>query len=151
MMRSTFRCLTVLAGCLATFIDVAAADDVAAANSRLTIDRLFAAPDLGGPGLRGARFSPDGKLVTYLQGKADAKDRLDVWAYDVATRRSRLLVDSAALVADEGKLSPEEEARRERARTSSLAGIVDYEFSPDSRYLLQPRRRTHASRRAGAT
>jgi dipeptidyl-peptidase-4 len=138
MMRSTFRCLTVLAGCLAAFIDVAAADEVAAAHSRLTIDRLFAAPDLGGPGLRGARFSPDGKLVTYLQGKADAKDRLDVWAYDVATRRSRLLVDSAALVADEGKLSPEEEARRERARTSSLAGIVDYEFSPDSRYLLLP-------------
>jgi dipeptidyl-peptidase-4 len=104
----------------------------------LTIDRLFAAPDLSGPSLRGARFSPDGKLVTYLQGKPDAKDRLDVWAYDTATRRTRLLVDSAALVADEGKLSAEEEARRERARTSALAGIVEYEFSPNSRYLLIP-------------
>ncbi|NBO74462.1 MAG: S9 family peptidase, partial [Gammaproteobacteria bacterium] len=106
--------------------------------AKLTIDRLFAAPDLSGATLRGARFSPDGKLVTYLQGKTEAKDRLDVWAYDTATKRSRLLVDSASLVADEGKLSPEEEARRERARTSSLAGIVDYEFSADSRFLLLP-------------
>ena len=114
---------------------VATADE---APTRLTLDRLFAAPDLSGPALRGARFSPDGKLVTYLQGKPEAKDRLDVWAYDPVTRRNRLLVDSASLVADEGKLSPEEEARRERARTSSLGGIVDYEFSPDSRYLLIP-------------
>lgn len=104
----------------------------------LTLERLFAAPDLSGPSLRGARFSPDGRLVTYLQGKADAKDRLDVWAYDIAAGRNRLLVDSARIVADEGVLSPEEEARRERARTSSLAGIVEYEFSPDSRTLLIP-------------
>jgi dipeptidyl-peptidase-4 len=110
----------------------------AATSERLSIDRLFAAPDLSGPSLRGARFSPDGKLVTYLQGKPDAKDRLDIWAYDTSTRRTRLLVDSAALVADEGKLSAEEEARRERARTSSLAGIIEYEFSPNSRYLLIP-------------
>jgi len=110
----------------------------AATPQRLTIDRIFAAPDLSGPSLRDARFSPDGKLVTYLQGKPDAKDRLDIWAYDTSSRRTRVLVDSAALVADEGKLSPEEEARRERARTSSLAGIVEYEFSPNSRYLLIP-------------
>lgn len=111
---------------------------VAAGSERLTIERLFAAPDLSGPSLRGARFSPDGRLVTYLQGKVDAKDRLDVWAYDIASGRNALLVDSAALVAEEGALSPEEEARRERARTSSLAGIVDYEFAPDSRALLIP-------------
>jgi dipeptidyl-peptidase-4 len=133
------RTLTRLAGPLlaaaAIFMPLASASEPPA---RLTLDRLFAAPDLSGPALRGARFSPDGKLVTYLQGKPEAKDRLDVWAYDPATRSNRLLVDSAALVADEGKLSAEEEARRERARTSALAGVVDYEFSPDSRYLLIP-------------
>jgi dipeptidyl-peptidase-4 len=112
------RTLTRLAGPLlaaaAIFMPLASASEPPA---RLTLDRLFAAPDLSGPALRGARFSPDGKLVTYLQGKPEAKDRLDVWAYDPATRSNRLLVDSAALVADEGKLSAEEEARRERART----------------------------------
>ena len=118
--------------------DAGAAPDPDAAPEKLTIERLFAAPDLSGPSLRGVRFSPDGKLVTYLQGKPEAKDRLDIWAYDPATRKNRLLVDSVALVADEGKLSAEEEARRERARTSSLAGIVDYDFSPDSRFILLP-------------
>jgi dipeptidyl-peptidase-4 len=109
-----------------------------AAPTTLSVERLFTGPDLSGTSLRSPRFSPDGKLVTYLQGKSEAKDRLDIWAYDPASGRSALLVDSAALAADEGALSPEEEARRERARTSSLAGIIDYEFSPDSRYLLIP-------------
>lgn len=108
------------------------------AAESLTIERIFAAPDLSGASLRGARFSPDGKLVTYLQGKATNKDRLDIWAYDTTRRQSRLLVDSAALVPQEAALSPEEEARRERARTSSLSGIVEYDFSADSRRLLIP-------------
>ncbi len=108
------------------------------AAESLTIERIFAAPDLSGASLRGARFSPDGKLVTYLQGKATNKDRLDIWAYDTIRRENRLLVDSAALVPQEAALSPEEEARRERARTSSLSGIVEYDFSADSRRLLIP-------------
>ncbi len=108
------------------------------ATESLTIERIFAAPDLSGASLRGARFSPDGKLITYLQGKATNKDRLDIWAYDTVRRENRLLVDSAALVPQEAALSPEEEARRERARTSSLSGIVEYDFSADSRRLLIP-------------
>ena len=124
------RSLWALLAALLPFTSVAA--------ESLTIERIFAAPDLSGASLRGARFSPDGKLVTYLQGKATNKDRLDIWAYDTTRRENRLLVDSAALVPEEGALSPEEEARRERARTSSLSGIVEYDFSADSRRLLIP-------------
>ena len=105
---------------------------------RLTLERLFNGPDLAGASLRSARFSPDGKLVTYLQGSAESKDRLDLWAHHIATGRNALLVDSRSLVADEGTLSPEEEARRERQRTVALAGIIDYQFSADSRLLLIP-------------
>ena len=35
-------------------------------------------------------------------------------------------------------LSVEEEARRERQRTSAYSGIVEYSFAPDSRHLLIP-------------
>lgn len=105
---------------------------------RLTIERIFAAPDLSGASLRTARLSPDGRLVAYLRGKDTDKDRLDLWAYDIAARRHRLLVDSARLAPRERPLSAEEEARRERQRISSLAGIVEYEFSPDARRLLVP-------------
>src|SRR5512138_3979291 len=95
----------------------------------LTIARLFAPPDLSGPSLLAPKFSPDGRYVTYLQGKADAKDQLDLWAFDTRTGASKLLVDSRALATGPETLSAEEEARRERQRTASLQGIVEYSFS----------------------
>lgn len=105
---------------------------------KLTIERLFAAPDLSGETLRSPQISPDGRLIAYLRGAEHDKDRMDLWAYDIALHKQRLLVDSARLVPEKHALSPEEEQRRERQRTSSLSGIVEYEFSPDSRYLLVP-------------
>jgi dipeptidyl-peptidase-4 len=104
----------------------------------LTIERIFAAPDLSGASLRGARLSPDGRFVAYLRGGERNKDRLDLWAYDIAARKHTLLVDSARLVPEERPLSAEEEARRERQRTSSLSGILEYEFAPDSHSILVP-------------
>jgi dipeptidyl-peptidase-4 len=137
-LRTTLAALTALA-VLPAMAAAPAAAPVAAPNPQgLTVERLFSGPDLAGASLRSARFSPDGKRVTYLQGSAAAKDRLDLWAYDIATGRNAMLVDSRSLVADEGALSPEEEARRERQRTVALAGIVDYQSSPDSRLLLLP-------------
>src|SRR5262245_29875816 len=104
----------------------------------LTIERTFAAPDLSGASLRSPQLSPDGRYVAYLRGGEQNKDRLDLWAYDIAAKKHTLLVDAARLVPDEKPLSAEEEARRERQRTSSLSGIVEYEFSPDSHSLLVP-------------
>ncbi len=104
----------------------------------LPIERLFDAPDLQGPSLRQMRFSPDGRLVSYLRGRDDAPTEFDLWAYDIARKSHRLLVDSRALAPAEEKLSAEEEARRERQRIAALRGIVDYHWSPDSRALLVP-------------
>ena len=104
----------------------------------LTVDRIFGAPDLSGPRLLSPKFSPDGRYVTYLQGKSDNKDQLDLWAFDTRNGKSRLLVDSRALVGDHERLSAEEEARRERQRTASLRGIVEYQFSADGNRLLIP-------------
>lgn len=104
----------------------------------LTIERIFAAPDLSGASLRNPRISPDGRYVAYLKGGDDNKDRLDLWAYDIKAGKHMRLVDAARLVPEERPLSAEEEQRRERQRTSSLSGILEYEFSPDSRLLLVP-------------
>lgn len=104
----------------------------------LTVARIFADPDLAGSRLREPKFSPDGRYVTYLQGKADNKDQLDLWAFDTRSGTARVLVDSRKLVGDDEKLSAEEEARRERQRTASLRGIVEYEFSSDGKRLLIP-------------
>jgi dipeptidyl-peptidase 4 len=104
----------------------------------LTVERLFAAPDLSGPRLREVKFSPDGRYVTYLQGKAENKDQLDLWGFDTRSGKAQRLVDSNAFVSESEPLSAEEEARRERQRTASLRGIVEYSFSEDGRNLLVP-------------
>ncbi len=106
--------------------------------TELTVERLFAAPDLAGDSLRSPRLSPNGRLVAYLKGAADNRDRLDLWAYDLATGKHRQLIDARALVPEAGALSTEEAARRERQRTSALSGILEYSFSPDSRSILVP-------------
>src|SRR5580765_5159148 len=56
-------------------------------SGKLPLERLFAAPDLSGPSLRGVKISPDGRLVAYLQARGDDKDRFDLWAYDVSAKR----------------------------------------------------------------
>jgi len=104
----------------------------------LSVDRLFAGPDLTGPRLREPKFSPDGRYVTFLQGKATKKDQLDLWAFDTRTGENKLLVDSQVFSTGPEQLSAEEEARRERQRTAFLRGIVDYEFSSDGNKLLVP-------------
>jgi dipeptidyl-peptidase-4 len=135
MQKPALACCTAL---LALLLQDAATAADRNAPQRLDIERLFAAPELAGATLRGPRFSPDGQRITFLQGKADNKDRLDIWSVELATGRTALWIDSAALVAEEGELSKEEEARRERARTAALSGIVNYSFSPDGRWVLIP-------------
>ena len=110
----------------------------AAMAEKLTIERLFSGPDLSGASLRSPHISPDGRFVAYLKGKDTNKDQLDLWGYDIAHHENRLLVDSAVLEPQQRALSEEEESRRERQRTAALSGIVEYEFSPDSRHLLVP-------------
>jgi dipeptidyl-peptidase 4 len=107
-------------------------------SGKLPLERLFAAPDLSGPTLRGVKISPDGGLVAYLRARDDDKDRYDLWAYDVTAKRHRLLADSRTLAGEDRALSAEEEARRERQRTSAFSGIVEYSFAPDNRHLLIP-------------
>lgn len=109
-----------------------------ASADMLTIERIFAAPDLSGASLRSPRLSPDGKFVAYLRGGERNKDRLDLWAYDIGAKKHTLLVDAGRLVPEERPLSAEEAARRERQRTASLSGILEYEFSPDSHSILVP-------------
>ena len=104
----------------------------------LTIDRLFDAPSLAGPSISGLKFSPDGARVSYLKGSADDKDRLDLWEFDLRARHTRMLVDSKILTPAHARLSDEERARRERQRTASLSGILEYSFAPSGKALLFP-------------
>jgi dipeptidyl-peptidase-4 len=125
------------ARCIAPAL-VACAVAAAPHAAQLTIDRLFDAPALAGPTIVGLKISPDGSRVTYLQGKPDDKDRLDLWEYHIGDARARILVDSKTLAPSNEGLSDEERSRRERQRTAALTGILEYSFAPSGRALLFP-------------
>lgn len=116
---------------------LAALSAVPASAERLTLDRIHADPALSGPGVRSLSVSPDGEHVTFLRGRTDNQFQLDLWEFNMKDKTMRRLVDSRQLVPNE-HLSLEEKARRERARTASLSGILSYSWSPDGKRLLVP-------------
>jgi len=106
--------------------------------AELTIDRIYDAPALAGKSPVGLKVSPDGSRVTFLRGKESDQFQLDLWEYRIADKQTRLLVDSKQLLPGAEDLSDAEKARRERARTASLKGILEYDYAPDGRKLLFP-------------
>jgi dipeptidyl-peptidase-4 len=104
----------------------------------LTLEAITGDTPLSGPSLVKPKIAPDGRRVTFLRGKPDDRNRLDLWAYDVATGESAMLVDSNDVLPGVEVLSDEEKARRERQRIAALSGIVDYQWAPDAKSLLFP-------------
>lgn len=124
----------------APFLLVALAmmSSLAAAES-LTIERIFSDPSLSGRSPQQLKVAPDGSRVSFLRGKPDNQLALDLWQYDLASGKTELLVDSRALLGGrEEVLSAEERARRERQRTASLSGILEYFWSQDASQLMFP-------------
>ncbi len=94
---------------------------------KLTPERINASPSLAGSSLRRPAISPDGKMVTVLQGREDDARQQDLWAYDLETGEGRLLVSSTDILGAPEELSAEEKNRRERAREYGR-GIVSYSW-----------------------
>jgi dipeptidyl-peptidase-4 len=109
-----------------------------AMSEKLTIERIFDDPAVLGATPRGLKISPDGSRVTFLRGKADDQNALDLWEYNLADGATRLLVDSKVLQPAEEVLSDAEKATRERQRIAGLKGIVSYRWAPDGQRLLFP-------------
>ena len=120
------------------FLTVAMFSHLALADS-LTIERIFSDPSLSGRAPVALKVAPDGSRVSFLRGKATDQLKLDLWQYELSSGKTSLLVDSAILLGGkEEVLSVEERARRERQRTASLSGILEYFWSVDGRQLLFP-------------
>jgi len=108
-----------------------------AQQAPLTLERVFASPDLAGTTPRAMKLSPDGKWLTLLRNRADQKERFDLWAMDTVTGEWRMLVDSLE-VGSGAKLSEAEMMQMERARIGGTKGITAYDWSPDSKSILVP-------------
>ena len=108
-----------------------------AETKQLELERLFADPALSGTTPRSLTMAPDGSRVTYLKGKAQDANRLDLWQYHIKDGKHSLLVDADSLVSGAETLSDEEKARRERMRLFA-SGIISYSWSKNSDALLFP-------------
>lgn len=104
---------------------------------QLELERLFADPALSGATPRSLSMAPDGSRVTYLKGKAEDANRLDLWQYHIKDGKHSLLVDADSLISGAETLSDEEKARRERMRLFA-SGIISYSWSKNSDALLFP-------------
>jgi|694.fasta_scaffold04484_8 dipeptidyl-peptidase-4 len=121
---------------VATIILAPATFPARARAAELTLERIMGSPALSGPVPRGLALSPDGKLATLLEARADDRDRYDLWALDTATGAKRMLVDSTKFGG--GEISEEEKMRRERARVGGTRGVISYAWAPDSKSILVP-------------
>ncbi len=104
----------------------------------LSPERLASSPSLSGPSPRAVKFSPDGSKLTFLQAREDDRQRFDLWAYETATGKASLLVDSKLLEPDDFELSEEEKALRERKRIAGSKGIVSYDWDSKGEQILIP-------------
>lgn len=104
---------------------------------KLSVERIFSSPSLSGDPIQSLEISPDGARVTFLRGKKNDFERLDLWQYDIESGETRLLFDSDELHSGKEELSDEEKARRERMRLKGT-GIVSYQWSEDGKALLFP-------------
>lgn len=120
------------------FLLLLASLGVHGSNDKLTLEALTGTTSLSGPSLSNLQISPDGKRVTFIKGKDENKFQFDLWERDVDSGETRLLVDSKVLLPGDEVLSDAEKARRERQRTSSMSGIVAYQWSKDGKTLLFP-------------
>lgn len=108
------------------------------ASGGLTLEAITGDAPLSGPTLMKPQVAPDGSRVTFLRGKDENRNQLDLWEYDIASGQTRMLVDSKVVLPGEETLSDAEKARRERQRIAGQSGIVDYQWAPDARQLLFP-------------
>ncbi len=122
--------------------DGAAASPAQAAPAQpaqaLTLQRVFASPDLNGPAPQNLQMSPDGRFVTVVRNRADERERFDLWAMDTGTGQWRMLVDSKR-VGTGAALSEAEKMQRERDRSlTGKTGILTYQWAPDGKSILVP-------------
>lgn len=133
--------LIAMSGCQATdgerHAQTPSATPLGVKPGGLTPEIIHSSPSLSGPVLKKPKISPDGTMVTVLQGRKDDAFQQDLWAYDLATGKGRVLVSSTDLLGAPENLSEEEKNRRERAREYGK-GIVNYSFSKDGTQLLFP-------------
>lgn len=90
------------------------------------------------PLVMAGQFSPDGQIFSFLRGRHKNPTVMDLWGFDLITKKSILMMDSDQLMESASELSEEEKARRERQRLF-VGGITTYQWSSTGKEILFPK------------
>jgi dipeptidyl-peptidase-4 len=104
--------------------------------SAVSFDRLAKISEPGWHVPRAFAYSPDGKLLTYLMSEAQ-DEHMALFAFDLQTKRSSVLLRASDLVKGDKPVSREEELRRERQR-KRIQGVTAYAWARRAPALLVP-------------
>jgi dipeptidyl-peptidase-4 len=104
--------------------------------SAVSFERMAKFPEPGWHVPRRIAYSPDGKLVTFLQSESQSEE-MALFAFDTATKSSRVVLRAGDLQKQERTLSREEELRRERQR-KRIQGVTDYAWAKRAPVMVIP-------------
>lgn len=104
--------------------------------SSIDLEQLTRFPEPGWQIPRNIHYSPDGKLLTYLQSESHG-EQMALFGFDLGTRTSQVLVRATDLHKNDKPLSREEELRRERQR-KRIQGVTEYAWAKHAPVMLIP-------------
>jgi dipeptidyl-peptidase-4 len=107
----------------------------------LTVERIWGPgqPSLSGTLTQGLQWSPDGKLLSYMQRTGQGREaKTDLWVIDVATGERRILVDSEKLQSLVPPAGPAREQSIIAGQATGLGRLAPqrFQWSPNSEALL---------------
>jgi len=104
--------------------------------SPITFERIARWPEPGWQVPRSITYSPDGKWVTFLASEKQ-NDETALFAFDMGSKETRVLLRADDLAKTEGPLTRVEELRRERQRGRSK-GITGYRRAKRTQLIVVP-------------
>jgi dipeptidyl-peptidase 4 len=125
-------------------------DNAADSAKKLTVQRIYSEPSLSGRTLRGMAWTPDGKQVSFLEGKSGAEgaaedgvenkhqgkqkkeNNADLWVVDATSGERRVLVSGERLAS----MLPENSLAPTQATGLGRHAPADYQWAPDGTALL---------------
>jgi dipeptidyl-peptidase-4 len=99
----------------------------------LTVKRIYSLPSLSGKLNRGVQWTPDGKTVSFLDSKGQAKDeKSELCGLDVTTGQRRVLVSAEKM----GTVLPPEKTKQSQATGLGRRAASQYEWAPNGEAIL---------------
>jgi dipeptidyl-peptidase-4 len=108
---------------------------VQADSTKLTVDRIYGAPNLSGEPAAGLAWTPGSKQISFFKETAagpGAQARKELWFIDAVSGKSRMLVSSDKLKS----VLPTEQGNSTQATGLGRHAPQEYQWSPDGAALL---------------